>query len=59
MKKGFHIRFVNKKQRNKQTSKQKRYWKLDDWYIEWQQVTTSGTTIVNESQQLKTNCNDR
>ena len=34
------------------------YKKTDEWYIEWQRVTTSGTTSDNEWQRMTTNDNE-
>ena len=34
------------------------YKKTDEWYIEWQRVTTSGTTNDNEWQRMTTNDNE-
>ena len=34
-----------------------RYKKTDEWYIEWQRVTTSGTTRDNELQRMTTSNN--
>ena len=34
------------------------YRKTDEWYIEWQRMTTSGTTSDNEWQRVTTNDNE-
>ena len=34
------------------------YKKTDEWYIEWQRITTRGTTSDNEWQRMKTSDNE-